>query len=919
MRFISEFLNKWKGNIRLRHTVGLFVIIVLIMGIASGLMLYEQRKTIRKAAEDRGLAFSRTFALMGATAVLNNLYLIQETIGQYLQDPDILEIDVIDPDNMIVTAKDISRIGTVLKTEDWLAPVQSRTEFIASRSDANGQPILVIIEPLFDQGKIAAWVRVIMSLAPAHREELQTVGRLTLVAIALIVAGMLGVHFAQRQISRIFQGVAEQLQGALMTLGGASVAEPTASAGEGAVHHTPQPTQGEIEHLARVVTEATEHLQTQSTALRESETKYRSVAQSANDAIVSADNYGMVIAWNKGAQTIFGYDEEEILGKSLTVLMPEMYQEQHQRGLEPMRAGGAGHILGKTIELVGVRKDRTEFPLELSSAMWKTGSGTFYTGIIRDITERKRAEQALQALTVSLEEKVKERTAELEVARDQALVATRLKSEFLASMSHELRTPLNAIIGFSEVLSEKMFGELNTKQEEYILDILSSGQHLLSLINDILDISKVEAGRMELELSTFSVPALLESTLALVRERAKRNGVQLMTEIDPQCGEFTADERKVKQVLLNLLSNAVKFTPRGGQVVLKTSVIDNTMNISVRDTGVGIAQEDQEKVFEEFYQAGGDYSRKREGTGLGLALAKRYVELHGGHIWVESIVGRGSLLTFSLPARAHVEKTVEILGEMPGTHPQAPLALIIEDDPPSAKLLKLYLTEAGFTVEVAHDGEVGFEKAKTLRPAVITLDILMPRVDGWDFLTRVKADSRTTSIPVVVLSIVDERGKGFALGATEYLVKPVDRDDLIRAVRHAVRTSNDEARDITVLAVDDDPLVLELMDAVLGPEHFSVVKAATGREGLDLARQRRPDVIVLDLLMPDLDGFQVLDELKADPKTAHIPIIILTCKALSPEDKQRLNGRVNYLKQKGDFSRAEFVTYLRSLAEHREG
>jgi CheY-like chemotaxis protein len=390
-------------------------------------------------------------------------------------------------------------------------------------------------------------------------------------------------------------------------------------------------------------------------------------------------------------------------------------------------------------------------------------------------------------------------------------------------------------------------------------------------------------------------------------------------EIDPRCTEFTADERKVKQVLLNLLSNAVKFTPRGGQVSLKASLIDNAMNISVTDTGVGIALEDQQKVFEEFYQAGGDHSRKREGTGLGLALAKRYVELHGGHIWVQSEVGHGSTFIFSLPVRPHVEKSAELLGELPGTHPQAPLALVIEDDPASAKLLKLYLTEAGFTVEVAQDGEVGFEKARTLRPTVITLDILMPRVDGWDFLTRLKADSRTASIPVVVLSIVDERGKGFALGATEYLVKPVDRDDLIRAVRHAVRTSSHEIRDITVLAVDDDPIVLELMDAVLGPEDFTVVKAGSGREGLDLARERHPDVIVLDLLMPDLDGFQVLDELKGDPETAHIPIIILTCKALSQEDKQRLNGRVSYLKQKGDFSRADFVAYLRSLVKHRRG
>src|SRR5262249_52783705 len=267
-----------------------------------------------------------------------------------------------------------------------------------------------------------------------------------------------------------------------------------------------------------------------------------------------------------------------------------------------------------------------------------------------------------------------------------------------------------AVIGFSEVLSEKMFGDFNLKQEEYILDILSSVRHLLSLINDILDIFKVVAFLMELALRTYDVSSLLKSTFSLFRERAKRNGVHWTMDLDSECGQFTADERKVKQVLFSLLSNAVKFTPRGGQVFLKAKLIDHAMNISVTDTGVGIAPEDQQKVFEEFYQAGGDYSRKREGTGLGLALAKRYIELHGGQIQVKSGVGHGSTFTFTLPLRPNVEKPVEVVVELASPKSPAPLALIIEDDPASAKLLKLYLTEAGFTVEVAHDGEVGFEK-----------------------------------------------------------------------------------------------------------------------------------------------------------------------------------------------------------------
>ncbi len=240
---------------------------------------------------------------------------------------------------------------------------------------------------------------------------------------------------------------------------------------------------------------------------------------------------------------------------------------------------------------------------------------------------------------------IEEKSAELEVAN-------RHKSEFLANMSHELRTPLNAVIGFSEVLIDRMFGELNDKQEEYLQDILSSGRHLLSLINDILDLSKIEAGRMELELGSFDLPVALDNALTLVRERASRHGITLGVSVDPGIGEIVADERKVKQVLVNLLSNAVKFTPEGGKVTMSVVRADGSVEIAVSDTGIGIAQDDQEAIFEEFRQVGSDYTRKREGTGLGLPLARRFVELHGGRIWVKSEVGKGSTFTFSIPERA---------------------------------------------------------------------------------------------------------------------------------------------------------------------------------------------------------------------------------------------------------------------------
>ncbi len=656
----SGIRRKWCGSIRFRHTVWLCVGIVLIMGIGSGLLIYQTGNLIRKSAEDRGLAITRAFATTGAATILNNLFVTQEAIQKSFQDPDLLRIDIIDSDGMIVASKHVDRIGAVLTDKDWTVPVKPRQEVLTYSQDVHGEPVLVIVEPLFADGQLTAWLRVVVSLTQVRQEEWQTVLRMLLVTLALMAAGIVGVQVAQRHVSHVLRTLIGQLRGALSALGASprtGILDATDASRDQPIAH---PGQGEIEYLTDAATQTTELVKSQSEALRESETKFRSVTQSANDGIVSANSRGLIVSWNRGAETIFGYKEEEVVGKPLTVLMPERYRELHQSGLERLRSTGESRVIGRTLELHGVRKDGTEFPLDLSLASWKTEEGTFYSGIIRDITERKRVTEALQALTLSLEQKVKERTAELEIARDQALVATQHKSEFLANMSHELRTPLNAVIGFSDVLLEKMFGDLNEKQEEYLQDILSSGQHLLALINDILDLSRIEAGRTELEVSTFNLATTVENTLVLVRERAVRRRVDLTSEINSQLGDCRADERRVKQVLLNLLSNAIKFTPEGGRISVTASVIGEYAEISVTDTGIGISTEDRQRIFEEFYQVKRDPAHKREGTGLGLALSKKFVELHGGRICVESEPGKGSTFTFTLPLRAPIE--------IPGSH-----------------------------------------------------------------------------------------------------------------------------------------------------------------------------------------------------------------------------------------------------------
>ena len=379
---------------------------------------------------------------------------------------------------------------------------------------------------------------------------------------------------------------------------------------------------------------------------------------------------------------------------------------------------------------------------------------------------------AIAIRSVDLVNALKARSAEVEVA-------SRHKSEFLASMSHELRTPLNAVIGFSEVLLERMFGDLNDRQEDYLHDIWSSGKHLLELLNEILDLSKVEAGQMLLEPTQFSLYEALGHALALVRERAARHGIRLGLEVAPDVGPVRADELRIKQVIVNLLSNAVKFTPDGGRVEVRARTEGPEVLVTVADTGTGVAAEDRERIFESFQQ-GGRRASTTEGTGLGLTLSKRIVELHGGRIWVDSQLGVGSTFGFAIPAGAPA--TAAATGDDPGRADGERTVVVIDDDRRSIDLLTVYAEAAGLRVVSAHDGRRGVELVKALRPAIVVLDILLPGLDGWQVLESLKADPATAAIPVVVVSILDERGRGLALGAADYLVKPVSREGVLDAL-----------------------------------------------------------------------------------------------------------------------------------------
>ncbi|MCZ7360340.1 MAG: ATP-binding protein [Candidatus Methanoperedens sp.] len=368
--------------------------------------------------------------------------------------------------------------------------------------------------------------------------------------------------------------------------------------------------------------------------LSQAEERFRSVAQSANEAIITSDLNGRIVFWNKRAQNMFGYENEDVRGRPVALLMPERYRDAHKKGLERLLSNGEKHIIGKMIELHGLRKDGSEFPFELSLGTWKSGNETFYSGFLRDISERKKGE-------------------EVRNENERLAYVSKAKSEFLANMSHELRTPLNSIIGFSELMKQKKIGELNIKQEHYLNNILTSSRFLLNLINDILDISKVEAGKIELIIEKLHVPGVINETISLIKEKAAKQNIELKTELDPQLDFIEADQQRFKQVLFNLLSNAVKFSKRGGGSITITAKKDGDMaRISVADTGIGIKEEDIGKLFMEFEQIDSGISRRYGGTGLGLAISKKLVELHGGSITVESKHGEGSTFTFWIPVNA---------------------------------------------------------------------------------------------------------------------------------------------------------------------------------------------------------------------------------------------------------------------------
>ncbi len=657
--------------------------------------------------------------------------------------------------------------------------------------------------------------------------------------------------------------------------------------------------------------------------LRDQHFYTRSLIESNIDAVMATDPRGIITDVNKQTELLTGCTRDELIGAPFKNYFTD-----------PMRAeAGINRVLNEgkvsNYELTAKARDgqRTVVSYNASTLYDRDRrlQGVFTSA--RDVTELKRFEEALKLKNLELED------------------ASRMKSEFLANMSHELRTPLNAIIGFSEVLRDGLIGDLTAQQRGFMSDIFSSGNHLLSLINDILDLSKVEAGKMTLELEPVNLAALFGNSLSIVREKAASRQIHVQLDIAPELETVQADSRKLKQIVYNLLSNAVKFSVAGGEVTVSVEPVTldqmqdlspqwksrtfplpigeftDFIRISVTDGGIGMAPEGLEQLFKPFSQIDSGLARRFEGTGLGLVMVKLLTELHGGTVSVESAVDRGSRFTVWIPRRALTGEALDTaviptarLTEISGVR----TALIVEDDFKSAELIRLQLEAEGFEVLHASSAEAALELAVQQPLALITLDIMLPNMDGWDFLARIKQVNVLKRVPVVIISIVADVNKGFSLGAAAVMQKPMSRQDLYDSLLDLGLLPVSRGKLLKVLVVDDDVKSVDLAVVRLTNMANTVLRAYGGADAIEMARRELPDVIVLDLMMPDVSGFDVVSALQDRPETARIPILIVTSKQITDEDRSKLRGHVSTIMQKGGFDAERFTSEVRRAMSGRE-
>jgi signal transduction histidine kinase/DNA-binding response OmpR family regulator len=636
---------------------------------------------------------------------------------------------------------------------------------------------------------------------------------------------------------------------------------------------------------------------------------------------------------------------EEILGRGIFDVFPDNPDDPTATGVRNLRTSLARVLHDKTSDTMAVQKYDIRKPEseggEFEERYWSPvnspvfGPGKEVSYIIHrveDVTEFVRlTQQGIEQQKLAQElrthaghmeaevflraKDVQEANRRLEItnqellrAKEEAERGSKFKDQFLSTMSHELRTPMNAILGFSELLTDERYGALNDRQRRYINHIRTGGQHLLKLINDILDLSRIEAGRLELSIENVGVEQAIVEVLDAVRPLAERKSQTLVHGTETGLA-VRADTTRFKQVLLNLLANAIKFTPEGGRIEVSARGINSEVRAEVRDSGPGIPHEEQKRIFEAFYRLQ-QTGEAPEGTGLGLAITKRLVELQAGQLGVESQPGKGSCFWFALPSAGLARQKRPTPGGDAAAGSAAQRIVVIEDDRSTAQLIRAQLTAAGFDTQVCLEPQRALDMVAEVQPQVVTLDLLMKPVNGWEILLELKNDVRTKDIPVIVVSVVDQPGLGITLGADEFLIKPVDKEALLKGVQRCLITRGGTLPARPILVVEDDKATREVISELLTAQVYHVTTAADGAEAREQVASLLPALVILDLTLPKVSGFELLAEWRSNPRTADLPVFILTSKDLSREEEKYLRTHAESLLRKHQSWREQLVQQL---------
>lgn len=674
----------------------------------------------------------------------------------------------------------------------------------------------------------------------------------------------------------------------------------------------------EIGQLAQTLAEMTNRVAHRDRELRDRAVRYETILRVAGEGVVITDSGGSIEEANRAAARMFGYTSEELMGRPVAILVANPGAIPSPDEATSSTLG----FLGQGVDTIqGRRKDGSTFWLEMNLKPVPLKDRTVVTCIFRDVSLRKEAEERVRKLNDDLESRVLVRTAELEEANakldgalKQAEAASRAKDAFVANMSHELRQPLHIIIGFTEALKEDAadLGADNIQPD--LNKILGAAKHLLELINDILDMAKISSGKMELAAAPFELGPMIADVKNLVGPLAEKNGNTFVVIPPTGVGPMVADERRVRQILINLLSNAFKFTRHGTVTLGVQPLVEggrDWVQFSVKDTGKGMTAEEVQRLFQRFYQADSSTTREQGGTGLGLSITLNFSDLMGGQpIRVVSEPGRGSEFLVTLPLRVGENSQSQRQASL---EPAAPpvlvggrTVLVIDDDPMVRELMERFLAKDGFRVIQATGGEEGLRLARAEHPSVITLDVMMPGSDGWSVLAHLKSHPDTADIPVVMLTIDDDRQRGFALGAADYLTKPIDWQRLGSILGKFLAPGHAD----TVLVVEDDTESREIVRKYLERAGWKTIEASDGEQGLRAFAEARPALILLDLMMPVLDGFGFLDELGKRFPAHRVPVVVLTAKELNSADFVRLNGRVARILEKGDLAHLDKLMEL---------